>query len=161
MTNQSANTNFFRMEFSAITIWSKYIAMIRVFLDKTRICANQVSTSIDRWGDGDCGNSFRSQNICNKMSIHFGWNINYGISENPPITIIIVSPQITVLKSGTGIGFGCNIIDDILPRNIGILILFNIGASDFSNRITSSHGATKSESENPVGNGIKKHWSRE
>ena len=131
MTNQSANTNFFRMEFSAITIWSKYIAMIRVFLDKTRICANQVSTSIDRWGDGDCGNSFRSQNICNKMSIHFGWNINYGISENPPITIIIVSPQITVLKSGTGIGFGCNIIDDILPRNIGILILFNIGASDF------------------------------
>ena len=135
--------------------------MIRVCLDKTIICGNKASAFIDRWGHGDCRNSFRSRNICNKMSIHFGWNMNDGISVNPSRTIGIVSPQITVLKSGTGIGFGYNSSGGILPRNIGVLILFNIGALDFSNRITSSHGTTKSESENPGGNSIFKNTGRE
>ena len=62
---------------------------------------------------------------------------------NPPRTIGSIIPQITSLKSGTGIGFGLNGGDGILPKNIRSFSLFDIGTSDFSDRSALLHGAEK------------------
>ena len=68
------------------------------------------------------------------MSIEFGHKMNDGISVNPSRTIGSIIPQITNMKSGTGIGFGRNSGDGIPPRNIVSFSLFDRGAHNFSNR---------------------------
>ena len=66
--------------------------------------------------------------------------------------------QITSMESGTRIGrnidVGRNSRDGIPARNIGRFVLFEKGTSNFSDRITSWHGAAKSECENRGDNSI-------
>ena len=86
---------------------------------------SQASASIDRRVHGDCGVSFKSQKICNKMSMYFGRNMNDGILVNPPRTIGSIIPKITSMKGGTGIEFENNSGNGIPPINIGSFIHFN------------------------------------
>ena len=87
--------------------------------------------------------------------------MNDGIHVNTLRTIRSISPHITSLKSGTGIGFCRNSGDGIPPRNIGSSGFFNRGTSYFSNRRTLWHGAEKIVSENSGGNIIFKNDRRE
>ena len=91
-----------------------------------------------------------------------------GIPMNPPRTIRRITPQITSLESGTGIGqnsnVGWNRSDRILPRNIGIFGVFGFfdrGESDLFNRSASWHCASKIESESLGGNRIFENSERD
>ena len=76
---------------------------------------------------------------------------------NPSRIIGSIIPHITSLDSGTGIGFRNSIGDGIPPRNIGIFVLSNIGASDFSNWSVLWNGAVKSEVEKLGNNSVFKN----
>ena len=98
------------------------------------------------------------------MSFDFGWNMNYGIGVSSLRTIGIIILQITSLKSVTDIqriGFRRNSGYGTPIRNIRSFGLFDIGASDFSNRSVLWNGASKCEGENPVGNRIFKKSGRD
>ena len=101
---------------SVITIGSKDLAIGRAHLDDTLIHTNQTIASIDRQGYGDIEIYFGSQKCCNKISIDFGRNTDVSICANPSRTIGSISPQITIMKSGTVIGFGCNSGDGMPPN---------------------------------------------
>ena len=146
---------------SATTIGSKELVISIARSYDTLIHTNQVSYSIDIRVHDDWEISFRIQIIYNEMSIDFRRNKNDGICVNPSRTIRSLIPKITIMKSGTGIGFGQNNSDGIPPRNIRRFVLFNRGTSDFSDRSTSWHGAAKIESENPEDNRIFKNAGRE
>ena len=106
---QLAITNRPRMEhitFSVINLGSKYPAIVRAHSNNTIMHTNQASASIDRQVRGDGGIYFGSQKSCNKISIDFVRNKNDGICANPSRIIRIISPHITVIKSGTGNVFG-------------------------------------------------------
>ena len=65
------------------------------------------------------------------------------------------------MNSGTGIGFGHNIVDIIPPINIVIFVLFNRGALCFSNKRKLWHCTEKSESKHPGYNIIFENAERE
>ena len=65
--------------------------------------------------------------------------MNNGMPMNPSITTRIITPHITSLESGTGIGQ--NNGDGIPPRNKGRFRLFDRGTSNISNMSASCHGA--------------------
>ena len=132
---------------SAITIGSKELAIIRARSDKTLIHTNQAIASIDRQGHGDQEFPFRTWNICDEMIIYFGRNTNNRITMNPSINIEKITPYITSLDSGTGIGNNSDVrrnIGDIIPlRNIGMFGIFYRGTSDLSDKSTLWHGTEK------------------
>ena len=101
-----------------ITIGSKELAISRVRLDDTLICTNQLIASIERRGHSDWDIYFGIRKSCNEININLGRKMNVGIRVNPSRTIKSIIPQITSMKSGTGIGFGKNSSDGIPSRNI-------------------------------------------
>ena len=125
---------------SAITIGSKDIATSIACSDHTLIHINQTSAFIDRRGYVDWYISFVIRNICNKISIDFGWNTNDGIGVKPLRTIRSIIPQITIMKSGTEmgrIGFRQNNNDSIPPRNIERFRIFDRRVMDLFDRSAS------------------------
>ena len=113
---QLAITNRPRMEhitFSVINLGSKYPAIVRAHSNNTIMHTNQASAFIDRQVHGDGEIYFGSQKSCKNISIDFGRNTNDSIYANLSITIGSISPQITIMKSCTGIGFGRNSGDGI------------------------------------------------
>ena len=66
------------------------------------------------------------------MSNNFGQKQNNVICVNPLRTTGSIIPQLTSLKSGTGIGFGRKSGDGIPSGNNGRFILLDIGTLYFS-----------------------------